>query len=207
MSETQILIDHLGTLSYVGIFGVALLSNVIIPVPEEIVLLAFGYLAGTGKVNGFILVPIVIAGLLTSDLIMYTLSRRGSRIITFFYNKFFARRLETKRAWIEANIEKVIFCSRFLLQLRFLGPCIAGQLKVPLGKFIFWELAALVIYVPLLIWLGSYFRNRVEDIISGVGMVHNVILIAVGVLLVIGLSRYLERWMLRAQGRPEVPKK
>ncbi len=195
MSETQVLLGHLGTLSYVGIFVVAMLSNVVIPVPEEVVLLAFGYLAGTGKLNVFILVPLIMAGLLVSDIAMYVLARRGNRIITFFYNKFFAKRLKTKQAWIETHIYKVIFFSRFLMQLRFLGPFMAGHLKVPFKKFLMYELAAIVIYVPLLVWLGAYFRNRVEDIVSGVGKAHNLILIAMGIILLISLLQFLNRWL------------
>jgi hypothetical protein len=45
--ESQSIITELGALSYVGIWITALLSNIVIPIPEEVVLLGFGYLAGT----------------------------------------------------------------------------------------------------------------------------------------------------------------
>jgi membrane protein DedA with SNARE-associated domain len=196
MTGTQELIYSLGTLSYLGIFGVSLLANMIIPVPEEVVLLAFGYLAGTGVVNGFILVPIIIGGLLISDSILYYLSKKGDRFITWLYNKFFSKRLDDKKEWLLLHIEKVIFFSRFLIQLRFLGPFLAGQAKVKWRTFLTYELSALVIYVPLLIWIGSYFRNRVKFIISGIGAIRNAVLIFVGILFLVFISKFLKRFLL-----------
>ncbi len=197
MSATQQLISELGALSYLGIFGVSLLANMVIPVPEEVVLLALGYLAGIGVVNGLVLVPIVIMGLLISDSVIYYLSKKGNKLINGIYNKFFSRRLESKREWLSLHIEKVIFFSRFLIQLRFLGPFLAGQEKVSWKKFLKYELAALVLYVPLLIWIGFYFRNRVEFIISGVNAIKNAVLIFIGVLLLISLSKFARRFMLK----------
>jgi len=197
MTETQELIRHLGMLSYLDIFGVSILANIVIPVPEEAVILAFGYLAGTGRVNGLILIPIVIAGLLTSDIVMYALSKRGNRLILFFYKKFFSKRLERRRAWLESHVEKVIFFSRFMVQLRFLGPFFAGQTRVPLKRFLKYELAALILYVPFFIWVGFYFRNRVEAIVSGINTARNIILIIAGIAIILSLLGALRRFAFK----------
>ena len=190
MSQAGELIRQLAEFSYLGIFGVSLISNVILPVPEEIILLALGYLAGTGRVNGFILVPIVILGLLISDIIMYTLSKRGNKLVNFFYNKFFARRLSERRAWLLSHIEKVIFFSRFMVQLRFLGPFLAGQTKVPFQKFLKYELLALFVYVPFYIWAGGYFQNRIDFITDGIGTARNIILVFIGIVILISISKF-----------------
>ncbi len=196
MTQTGEIISQLGHLSYVGIWGISLLANVVVPVPEEIILLAFGYLAGTGKIDGFTVIPIVISALLVSDIAMYFLAKKGSKLVTFFYKKVFSRRLESRRVFLESHIEKVIFFSRFLVQLRFLGPFMAGQTKVPFRKFITYDLAALVVYVPLYVLIGWYFRNRVEFIGEGIGTIRNIILIVVGVLLLISISRVVKRFLL-----------
>ncbi|HSE56464.1 MAG TPA: VTT domain-containing protein [Candidatus Paceibacterota bacterium] len=199
MNETQALIQHLGQFSYLGIFGISILANVVVPVPEEVVLLALGYLARGGRANIFYLIPIVMAGLLVSDIVMYTLSKHNNRLLTRFYNRFFAKRLAGREAWIETHIEKVIFFSRFLIQLRFLGPFIAGQRKVSWKKFLTYELAALVIYVPLVLWAGWYFRSRIDKIVAGIGLVRNGILIAVGITLLISLSKYIRNRTFKAR--------
>ncbi len=191
MTGFDTLIIQLGTLSYVGIFGISLLANMVIPVPEEIVVLAIGYVAGTGHINGYILVPIIILGLLLSDTALYFLAKSGNKFINGFYNKLFARRAETKREWIESHMEHVIFFSRFLMQLRFLGPFFAGQTKTPLRKFYTYELAALVLYVPFLIWAGGYFQNRISEIIHGIGLVRNIILLALAIAILISLFKFI----------------
>jgi membrane protein DedA with SNARE-associated domain len=197
MIESQTLITELGALSYVGIWFAALLSNVVIPVPEEIVLLAFGYLAGTGHINFFILMPIVMSGLLVSDIGMYLLARKGSRLVTWFYNKFFSQRLMQKNdQWFTDHINKIIFLSRFLVQLRFIGPFLAGQKKVPFRRFVAYDLAAIIIYVPLYTLLGLFFHSRVQAIIDNVGVVRNIILVLIGLFIVFGFSRkYIRKFI------------
>lgn len=198
--ETQVLLEQLGALSYIGIFGVSMLANVVIPVPEEIVLLALGYLAGTGSVNGFIILPIIMAGLLISDVVMYTLSKRGNRLIAFFYKKFFAKKVTRKQHWMKIHIEKVIFFSRFLVQLRFIGPFMAGQYRVPLKKFVKYDLAAIAIYVPLFLFLGWYFHNRVQKIIESVHVIKNTVFLFFGIVILYVFIKsvygYLSRWYM-----------
>lgn len=192
--ESQNIITELGTLSYVGIWIASLLSNIVIPVPEEIILLGLGYLAGTGHVNFFILLPIVISGLLVSDIVMYALARKGSRFVTWLYTKFFSKRLENKNSdWYDSHITKIIFFSRFLIQLRFVGPFIAGQRKTSPRTFITYDLAALLIYTPLYILLGLFFHSRVKAIVGNVGIVRNIVLVVAGVLIAYGLLRYIYR--------------
>jgi membrane protein DedA with SNARE-associated domain len=195
--ESQNLITELGALSYIGIWFTALLSNVVIPVPEEVVLLGFGYLAGTGHINFFILLPIVISGLLVSDIGMYILAKKGSRLVNWFYNKFFSKRLMQKNEqWFTDHMNKIIFFSRFLIQLRFIGPFLAGQKKIPFRRFVVYDLAAIIIYVPLYTLLGLFFHNRVQAIIENVGVVRNILLVVIGLLIVFGLSRkYIRKFL------------
>jgi membrane protein DedA with SNARE-associated domain len=200
------ILHGLGSLSYPGIFGISLVANILAVIPEEAVLLGLGYATRAGEANIFYVIPIIILGLLISDLILYTLSWRGSRFIRTLYDKlfskrlaFFSRKLDGKQQWMETHIEKVIFYSRFLMQLRFLGPFMAGQMKVPLRKFLVYELAALVIYVPLLVWIGWYFRSRVELVIGNLEQVHTVLLLFVLTIILLPLIlSYIRRFFRRA---------
>lgn len=187
MNNTQEIITQLGALSYGGVFVISLLSNVVIPVPEEVALLALGYGARATHLSLALLIPIVMAGLLASDLILYYLSRRGNRLVTGFYNRIFKNRLTERRQWLEDNVKKVIFFSRFLVQLRFLGPFFAGQTKVSLKTFLLYELAALVIYVPIVVCVGWFFHNSILNIISGINVVRNIVLIVLGSLILVSL--------------------
>ncbi len=191
MPETQQLVQHLGTFSYIGIFGISLIANIVIPFPEEIVLLVIGYIAGTGRLEPFFVIPIFITGLLISDIVIFTLAKHKNKLVTLFYEKFFATRLASRQGWIESHIEEVIFYARFMVQLRFLGPFISGQKNISWKKFLTYELAALVVYVPLLIWAGGYLQNRIQYIADGVGIVRNIIFGVIGILVLVSLSRII----------------
>lgn len=208
MPETNAIITQLGAMSYFGIFGVSLLANMVVPVPEEIVLLSLGYLVGTGHLSFFILVPIVMAGLLISDITIYYLAKRGSKFTGFIYNKFFAKRLSAHSEWLEIHIDKVVFFARFLMQLRFLGPFLAGQQNLPFKRFFKFDFLAILIYVPLYIAIGWYFHTRIGFILSGIGLVKNIILIVIGLVLLVAFSKFMSRlifgpYTLSYRGKPE----
>jgi membrane protein DedA with SNARE-associated domain len=198
MTGTEEVINQLGALSYGGIWIVSFLSNVVIPIPEELVLLALGYLSGTGAINGFIVIPITISALLVNDIILYSLAKRGSKITSYLYNRFFAKRLEKRGdTWLNMNIGSIIFFSRFLVQLRFIGPFVAGTRHLPLKKFVIYDLLALVVYVPLFTGLGWYFHSRIILIIKEVGIVRNIILIIVALVLSYGLARFVYKLTMK----------
>ncbi|MEK7228384.1 MAG: VTT domain-containing protein [Patescibacteria group bacterium] len=184
-------IKQLGALSYGGIWVVSFLANIVIPIPEEIILLALGYLSGTGSINGWLVMPIVFSALIINDIILYSLSKRGSKFTDFLYKTFFAKRLEKKGThWLEMNLGKIVFLSRFLIQLRFIGPFLAGTRGLPIKKFILYDAAALLIYTPLFIGLGWYFHTRVMSIIKEVGVVKNLVLLVVGLVVVFLLAKF-----------------
>ena len=185
--ETEGIIAHLNTLSYGGVFILSLLANVFIPVPEEVVLLALGYAVRAAGWNLPLTVVIVISGLLISDLVLYWLSRKGNKLVMGFYNRIFKNRLADRKQWLENNVNKVIFFSRFLVQLRFLGPFFAGQTKVHWKTFLFYELLAMIIYVPLVIGAGWLFHNSIQNIIGGINVVRNVILTVLGLLVLFSI--------------------
>lgn len=200
MNGTEDVINQLGALSYGSIWVVSFLSNVVIPIPEEIILLALGYLSGTGAVNGLIVIPLVISALLINDIVIFKLSRRGSKITTHLYTRFFEKRVEKKgELWLNMNIKRIIFFSRFLMQLRFIGPFLAGSRKMPQKDFIITDLFALTLYVPLYVGLGWYFHSRVLLIIKDVGIAKNIILLVLGIVVTLGLIRFIYRFVTKPQ--------
>lgn len=194
-AATQLIAQAAGY-SYIGLFVVGFLANVFVPVPEEIVLLAIGYLVGTGAVGFIPTVLAVILGALLSDFIFYELSYRGNKIVKIIYEKYFSRVIPLSTSFIEANIKKIIFISRFLIQFRFLGPFLAGYVKFPRKKFLWLDLAALAVYTTFFIWLGFTFQGRIERIVSGIGQAHNII-IAIAILIAVGfILQRARHWAL-----------
>lgn len=209
-TSMQSFIEELGGLSYLGIFGISLVANILFIIPEEIVLLGMGYVARAGNIDIFIVIPLVILGLLISDLILYSLSRGNNRLIHFLYDRIFSKRiaffsktLSGDEAWMENNVHKVVFYVRFLMQLRFLGPYMAGRHRLPRKTFFTYELAALIVYVPLLLWIGWYFRSRFETIISRIDVAHNIVLALVLLLLFLPFLQRIFRGAISTLFRSE----
>jgi membrane-associated protein len=200
MAGTEEVINQLGALSYGSIWFVSFLSNVVIPIPEELVLLALGYLSGTGAVNGWIIMPLVLSALLINDIVLYYLSKRGSKFTTFLYNKLFASRIKKHGdRWVDMNIGSIIFFSRFLVQLRFIGPFLAGSRHIPIKKFIIYDFLALLVYVPLFVGLGWYFHNRFALIMEEVGFVRNGIFILLGGIILYSIGKFVYRALTSKQ--------
>lgn len=193
MIETQEIIRQVSVLSYGGIWLMSFAANVIVPIPEEGVLLILGYVAGGPTWNGLLLLLVIYSGVIASDILIYSLARGGNKLVTGAYNKIFASKIEGRKDWIIKNMDKVIFFSRFLIQLRFLGPFLAGQMKVSFRKFITLDALALLIYIPFYVTIGWYFRSRIDAILNGIGVVRNMIVAVVIIFVLFSLVRYMRR--------------
>lgn len=194
---TSQLIAQASTYSYIGLFGVGFLANIFVPVPEEVVLLVLGYVVGTGKFLFLPTVGVVLLGALLSDVLMYELSFRGNKILRAIYDRLFGKIIPMREEFIEKHIEKIIFISRFLIQLRFLGPFLAGRIKYPRKKFIQYNVLALILYIPLFVWVGRYFQNRIEYVIDGVGQVKNILLAVLIVAVLVVTVKMIRTFVLR----------
>lgn len=197
METSREIIQQIGALSYLGIFGISFAANILVPVPEEIVILAIGYVAGTGTISFWPTLVIVIAGAMTSDIGMFWLSRHDNKIVKGFYTRVFAKIFPIDHQFLAAHSEKVIFFSRFLVQLRFLGPFIAGQVRASWKTFLTYDLLALLIYVPILMWAGNYFASRIDSIFSGVNEVKNVVIIIAGILILWSVGKIIRDFFMR----------
>lgn len=193
MNGIESFINELGNLSYVGVFLISIIANVFVPFPEEVVILGLGYLSGTGHAKITYLIPIVILGSIISDAGMYYLSLRGNKFINIFYQKIFSKKTADKIPWIKENINKVIFFSRFMVQLRFLGPFFAGQIKMPFKKFLMIDFLALSVYIPLFLFLGKYFHKRISFLVDGINVFKNILLIIFGAIIIFSIFKILKR--------------
>lgn len=182
------MIQQLGALSYLGVFIIALLANMVIPVPEEITLLTLGYLSATGAFHVVLIIPIIMLGLFASDCILYALSYRGSKFIKKFYDKIFH---DTDMLDMSGkSLERTILFSRFLAYLRFLAPFLSGYHKFTFKRFFQLEMMSLVIYVTLYIMLGYFLRNQLERMFTGINTIEHVLAI-IGILLLIGIVFFI----------------
>lgn len=190
-------IQSIGSLSYWGIAIIGLIANAFPLAPEEVILLVLGYLTGTGAFKIWLVAPIMIAGMFTSDIVLFTLSRRGAKFVERLKKKVHKNKKFQDENWIKAHVKKIIFISRFVIIFRFMGPVLSGSVKTRWSTFLFYDFIALCVYVPTVLFIGNYFQNYLSDIVQGVADFKDYFLLAVGLIVVVIFFKTLSWDFLR----------
>lgn len=187
------LLQFLSHLSYVGVAAYMGTVGYILPVPEEAALIIFGFLTGTGKFYFWYVYGAAVFGLLLGDNIFYWLAYSESRYILHFKKRIREEVWQKYEQLYRDNFGKTLVLLRFLVGFRFLGPAIAGTLKIRYRKFFFYDTAVGLGYVGTFIFLGFSFRHQLPLIITLVEHFRNLLLSAAIVAAVIWLIRVFTR--------------
>lgn len=155
---------------YSGIVLFMTASSFGFPIPEEIVLVASGFVAfaalnmevmpGTPVVRVEILSVVCFLAVLGSDCLIYFLGRFfGDKIIKtrFFKKNVGLARLEKINSWFQRYSSWACGIFRFTPGIRFPGHMTCGFLKVPFWKFITIDGLAALISVPTQVLLVAYY--------------------------------------------------
>ncbi|MBI2138376.1 DedA family protein [Candidatus Woesearchaeota archaeon] len=178
---------------YLGVFIVLGLIGFIIPIPEEVLLLIIGYSSALGFFNLPGAIVTAIFSVIFYDNLIYWLSRKGSHLLYRFYPS-------AKRAYVpkygkllKNHAGKWIFLGRFFIWLRFMSPAVAGSLRISWRKYLAYEAAAAIIFVPAFILLGYHFNVQMNMIIAKLGALRHFIFISIVALLGLFLTRIFKK--------------
>ncbi len=136
-----------------------------LPIPEEITLLASGFLVNLGFIRLYPTLAIVFVGILTGDLTIYSIGRKwGHGILTHrhLHEVFSEKRLERVRQFFRNHGSKTILIARFIAGFRVAAFLAAGTMGMKPVQFIVLDSLAALIMIPLLIALGYYFGLKME---------------------------------------------
>ena len=146
------------------------------PVPEEVLLLLVGYIAAPYPHRFYWFTLAAILGIIAGDNFLFWLSRLGrGKIVAKIKSKLKQSQVMKYRSMMSHHIGKTIFITRFIIGLRIFGPFLAGSLKVRWKKFQFFNFLAVIIYAPLMVFLGYHFHNDLVLLIGGVELVRHTI--------------------------------
>ena len=167
-------------LSYMGIFLWLLLTQLIIimPIPEEVVLISIGYVSASGVWNPFIAAAIALGTLILSDGIFYFLSRSGNRYVARLVRRSEGGAFAKAEAQMKRNMPRAVFTLTFIPRLRFFGPVLAGMLKLKWPAFLLADASALVIHVFVYTFLGFFFHRSLAVLFKNVALLQHVLFIA-----------------------------
>lgn len=166
MSELILfLVSYSEHIIYAGLFLILFFCGLGLPLPEEVTLLAGGFLINLGILHFYPTMATVFAGVLAGDLAMYSIGRKwGQGIITHRHMRriFSEGRLEKVKQFFCDHGSKTIFIARFIMGFRMATFLAAGMMGVRPSQFLFLDFLAALIMIPLLVLLGFFFGTNVE---------------------------------------------
>jgi membrane protein DedA with SNARE-associated domain len=158
--------------TYVGLFVVLVMCGLGLPLPEDVALLAGGYLVHRGITRYPLTLAVSLLGVIAGDNSLFFLGRRfGTGLVRYFgINRPDTKlQIERIRGFMERHGHRAIFYARFLAGLRALVYLTAGSFGVSPGRFLFFDILGAVISVPVVVSLGYVFGSELEVVIHYIG--------------------------------------
>jgi len=196
----EYLLEMNGIGAYAIVFGILVACGLGFPLPEDIPLIAAGYLVWDGTAQALPMLAITMLGVLLGDSILFFLGKHlGVRILEGrAQNIFPPARVRRTRAYFRKYGEKIVFFARFVAGLRALVFFMAGALKMKYQRFLFLDSMAALISVPVWIGLGygmgNYFGDEIGEIIRNAKQFKNAFSIVVAIAVIALVARAYWRY-------------
>jgi membrane protein DedA with SNARE-associated domain len=184
--------------TYAGLFVILMLCGLGLPMPEDLALLAGGFLAHKGITRYPITLVVSLLGVIAGDNSLYFIGRGvGSNLLRYFglkkstppEDESSENNVDRLQAFMNRHGHLAIFYARFFAGFRALVYLSAGSLGVPPSRFFLYDLAGAAISVPIVVTLGYVFGDQLEQVIRYVGGFQKLVWIVVGLCAVIYLTR------------------
>lgn len=162
-------ISLLGKWSYLGLFLVLMAAGLGLPLPEDIPLVAAGYLVHLGRADLHLMIATGLFGVLLGDSILFMMGRRyGEQIVQHRWLRRIAKPwlVEKARQKYVQHGAKILFAARFMPGLRSVLFLTAGTFRIPFWKFLAIDGFAALISVPTWVWLSSRFSGTIEELLG-----------------------------------------
>ena len=196
------LVETFATYPYLGVAVVFVICGLGFPLPEELVLIAAGYVSFKELASVEWMMVACAASILAGDLPPFLLGRIfGARLLRWRPLRLLVnrRRLAQFDNWFRRRGDLVIFFARFITGVRIVAYFTAGTMKMRVSRFIMLDVLGILVVVPLFVGIGYSAGTFIDDAIAKVQQVERGILIAVGASLVVVLVWWLWRRRRRAR--------
>jgi membrane protein DedA with SNARE-associated domain len=157
--------EWLATWGYLGVFLFVFAGNLGLPVPEETVLLAAGFVAGRDLLDLKTLYAVGIASATAGDCCGFLLGRTGGQRLIEWLARHFTivrRRYRRLQQFFDTHGSKAVFMARFVVGARFLAGPMAGAAGMPFWRFLGWNLLGAIIWCSLVLTVGYLVGDELE---------------------------------------------
>ena len=179
------LVETFQNYPYIGVAVVFVFCGSGLPLPEEIVLIAAGFVCHQFPESasaGWMMLASAL-GILAGDTIPFVLGRTfGTRVLRIRYLRIWVtrRRLVKFDRWFRRRGDLVIFIARFLTGIRMIAFFTAGTQKMPWRRFLLLDALGIIVLVPPLVLIGYSAGEYIEQAVALVRGIETGILIALG---------------------------
>ena len=125
--------------------------------PGEAALILGGFIAGQGEIDLLVLIPLAWVAAVAGDTTSYMLGRKLGRGFILRHGpkvKISARHLETAERFFAAHGGKAIVIGRFVGVIRALAPFMAGASRMPLRRFLPFDVIGAGLWSTAFVVLG-----------------------------------------------------
>jgi membrane protein DedA with SNARE-associated domain len=152
---------------YIGIFVCVFAGNLGLPVPEESVVLAAGFLAGRAILSLKAVMLVAFLSAVVGDNFGYMLGRTGGRQVLLRAagsSSWLRWRYLRFKTFFEAHGNKTIFLARFIAGLRFVAGPLAGAMRMPFWRFFGWNVSGAAVWCAIVSYLGFILGDQWETV-------------------------------------------
>jgi membrane-associated protein len=157
------LLGHMGAWVYVVLFAIVFAETglVFAPfLPGDSLLFAAGALAGTGRMELWIVVVVVIGAAVAGDGVNYAIGRQFGKVIAARAGRIVKRRhIEAAEGFYQRHGGKAIVLARFVPVVRTFAPFVAGMGKMPLRRFWLFNWLGALGWTAMFVTAGYFFGS------------------------------------------------
>ncbi|HKN13359.1 MAG TPA: DedA family protein [Candidatus Binatus sp.] len=189
--------------TYLGLFVVLMMCGLGLPIPEDVALLAGGYLVHRGITRYPITLVVSLLGVVAGDNSLFFMGRHfGSGLVRYFSIGRPGRKHQIERieGFMQRHGHRAIFYARFLAGLRALVYLSAGSFGVRPAIFLFYDLLGALISVPIVVTLGYVFGKQLELLVKYIGGFERLIVVVAILSVLVYATRLL---VIRKANEPE----
>jgi membrane protein DedA with SNARE-associated domain len=157
-----------GWLSRWGYLGIVLcffIGNLGIPVPEELVLLAAGFLAGRHVLELGTLYVVAIMSAVAGDSCGFVVGRTGGQSLFGWLSrksKLLRKRYTYLQTFFQMHGSKAVLLARFIMGVRCMAGPIAGAAGMSFWSFLGWNLLGASVWCSVVITIGYFVGNQLD---------------------------------------------
>jgi membrane-associated protein len=159
---------------YVGLFVFIFASAVILPLPDNSILLATGAFASQGYFDFWISLAVALVANVAGDCVGYFLAKRYGKAALARMHVRIPPYIDRLDAYLRRHPRRSIFITRFIGTADVVVNVLSGFADIPLGKFLLWDVLGNFVSLFYILYLGYLFGafwSNVSGILSIAGFV------------------------------------